>query len=218
MGKLSSSCGVLAPCLGPPCADTAPLDEATVEAMCLSFSLPGEDSVALVTPGAPADDTVRLGDLGAYVQGVLEVTLRSGVRWQVGALREGLHDVVPAGALGLFTEEELASMIGGVGSALGNDPQEILEAIACDHGYTRGASRGPGWLLCVSCGCGGRPPRWLPHTCKDDSTKLILRGCGAACREPSGALAGGDPGGDDAGGAEELPHVLHGQPLPAAGG
>ncbi|EWM23921.1 ubiquitin-protein ligase, partial [Nannochloropsis gaditana] len=139
--------------------ESADADE-RVSALCLTFCLPGEPEIGLLGPsGVPVKPGVEglrsdggLGEdvtrqnLGLYVQRVLQVGLREAVRPQVTAMLTGLQDIVPTGALWVFTEEEIMAMVGGVGSEMGKDPEEILEALACDHGYTRG-SQAVRWLV-----------------------------------------------------------------------
>lgn len=125
--------------------------------LCLTFCLPGHPSIGLTSSSrnfitAVASDQendeedVTSTNLPLYIQRVLQASLTETVSPQITSLLAGLSDVLMPASLRIFTREEIMAMIAGVGSEMGEDPEEILEAISCDHGYTRG-SQAVRWLV-----------------------------------------------------------------------
>ncbi len=94
--------------------ETSPIEAADVE---LSFAVDDNDfgttrTVELVAGGA--DLLVTEANKRDYVRLVVEHRLVGCVRAQLDAFVRGLHDVVPADALGLFDERELELLISGL--------------------------------------------------------------------------------------------------------
>ena len=110
-----------------------------MEDLCLTFSLPGAETVPLRHKSEyDADEVVTGQTLPLYVQRVLQVTLEEGVRPQVQAMLEGLHEVVPPGALKIFTENELMAMIAGQGAGRSRFRDSRVVASACATADWRG--------------------------------------------------------------------------------
>lgn len=112
----------------------------------LDFTLPGEPNVELCEGGAERD--VGIDDLEEYVQAVLNLVLRDGVRAQVEAFRKGFSEVLPVHHLRAFTPEELDVLFNGSREAWERDA--IVESLKFDHGYTR-SSGAVGFLLGIMC-------------------------------------------------------------------
>ena len=112
----------------------------------LDFTLPGEPNVELCEGGAERD--VGIDDLEEYVQAVLDLVLRDGVRAQVEAFRKGFSEVLPVHHLRAFTSEELDVLFNGSRDAWERDA--IVESLKFDHGYTR-SSGAVGFLLGIMC-------------------------------------------------------------------
>ena len=112
----------------------------------LDFTLPGEPTVELCEGGAERD--VGIDDLEEYVQAVLNLVLRDGVRAQVEAFRKGFSEVLPVHHLRAFTPEELDLLFNGSRDAWERDA--IVESLKFDHGYTR-SSGAVGFLLGIMC-------------------------------------------------------------------
>jgi len=131
--------------------------------LCLTFCLPGHPSIGLLSPSkstaaAEEDEDVTSTNLALYIQRVLQVGLHQAVSPQISSLLTGLSDMLSPESLWVFTGEEVMAMIAGVGSEMGDDPDEILEALACDHGYTRG-SQAVRWLVEILAGMEGEEQR-----------------------------------------------------------
>ena len=112
----------------------------------LDFTLPGEPSVELCERGAKRD--VGIDDLEEYVQAVLDLVLRDGVRAQIDAFRKGFSEVLPAHHLRAFSPEELDVLFNGSRDVWERDA--IVESLKFDHGYTR-SSGAVGFLLSIMC-------------------------------------------------------------------
>lgn len=134
--------------------------------LCLTFCLPGHPSIGLVSHSTAAvtsdqeeeEEDVTSTNLPLYIQRVLQASLHETVSPQITSLLAGLSDMLVPASLGIFTGEEVMAMIAGVGSEMGEDPEEILEAISCDHGYTRG-SQAVRWLVEILAGMEGKEQR-----------------------------------------------------------
>ena len=112
----------------------------------LDFTLPGEPSIELCEGGAQRD--VGIDDLEEYVQAVLDLMLRDGVRAQIDAFRKGFSEVLPAHHLRAFSPEELDVLFNGSRDVWERDA--IVESLKFDHGYTR-SSGAVGFLLSIMC-------------------------------------------------------------------
>ncbi|KAL3642546.1 E3 ubiquitin-protein ligase upl4 [Castilleja foliolosa] len=101
-----------------------------IEDLCLDFTLPGYPDYALVS------DTkmVNLNNLDEYVTLVVDATTKSGIVRQVEAFKSGFDQVFPIGHLEVFTEEEIERLL--CGEHVPWNPDELLDHIKFDHGYT----------------------------------------------------------------------------------
>ena len=104
-----------------------PIDE-----LFLSFVLPGDDTYELQNSGA--DVTVTSKNAAAYVQGVYDALLDSGVVEQMAAFREGFNQIFPLKYLGIFYEDEIEAILCGDAKETWT-PESLTAAIKCDHGY-----------------------------------------------------------------------------------
>ncbi|GAB2272343.1 E3 ubiquitin-protein ligase upl4 [Dionaea muscipula] len=103
-----------------------------IEDLCLDFTLPGYPDYVL----ADGDDhtLVSIDNLGEYISLVLDATLRTGISRQVEAFKSGFNQVFPINHLHIFTEEELERILCGENNSW--MPNELLDNIKFDHGYT----------------------------------------------------------------------------------
>lgn len=83
---------------------------ATIEDMSLDFTLPGYPSIELMPNGANV--SVTIDNVEKYVDGVIEYTLRKGIRRQLEAFEQGFSKVFPFPALRAFTPDELCMLFG----------------------------------------------------------------------------------------------------------
>ena len=95
-------------------ADTTDLvvDGVKLEDLCLDFTLPGFPNIELEVNGSHTRVTIE--NVDSYLDGVIDMTLGSGVRQQVEAFRTGFSKVFPYSALSAFTPDELVSLFGKV--------------------------------------------------------------------------------------------------------
>lgn len=95
-------------------ADTTDLavDGVKLEDLCLDFTLPGFPNIELEVNGSHKRVTIE--NVDSYLDGVIDMTLGSGVRQQVDAFRTGFSKVFPYSALSAFTPDELVSLFGKV--------------------------------------------------------------------------------------------------------
>lgn len=106
---------------------------ASVDDLCLSFTLPGYTDIELVAGGA--EQTVTLPRLGEYLDRVVALTLRDGVRPQMQAFLAGFNVVVPASKLALFSAGELDRVFCGLRFHPW-DQAELAAACRAEHGFT----------------------------------------------------------------------------------
>eukprot|EP00049_Salpingoeca_infusionum_P012606 m.231701 g.231701 ORF g.231701 m.231701 type:complete len:1644 (+) comp15223_c0_seq1:314-5245(+) len=109
------------------------LNDCAIEDLCLEFSLPGYPDVALA--GMDPSTPVTLDNLQQFIDGVVDVTLNSGIEDSIEALLEGFDAIFPARELSIFTVDEIQLCISG--SA--NEPWDLemlKHAIKADHGFT----------------------------------------------------------------------------------
>uniref|UniRef100_A0A7S3MRM0 HECT-type E3 ubiquitin transferase n=1 Tax=Fabrea salina TaxID=342563 RepID=A0A7S3MRM0_9CILI len=102
---------------------------AQIEDLCLSFTLPGYDSVPL----KKTKETVTLENLEEYLKLVVEHTLLQVPQAQ--AFRKGLETLFPSNLLETFLEEEIEDFICG-GSHEKWDLETLKAQVVPAHGYT----------------------------------------------------------------------------------
>ena len=88
------------------------VQDSTIDALALDFTLVGYDSIELVENGSNISLTIDNVEL--YIQKVLDFTLGSGVQRQIQAFRAGFSQVFPYSALRSFTPSELVMLFGRV--------------------------------------------------------------------------------------------------------
>ena len=149
---------------------------AAVEDLCLTFTLPGDDTFELMPGGAEVAVTVE--NLGDYVAAVVDASVGGGISRQLDAFRSGLADVLPPAALGMFTEPEIDRMLCGQGQAW--TPELLGECMTYDHGYN---AQSPPIKALVEVMCGYGP----------EEQRAFLRFVTGAPRLPPGGLAALQP-------------------------
>ncbi|KAH6629023.1 thyroid hormone receptor interactor 12 [Boeremia exigua] len=105
--------------------------DCTVDDLALDFTLPGYPAIELIENGAHI--AVNIGNVGLYVDRVLDLTLGSGVKRQIDAFGAGFSEVFPYSALRAFTPDELVMLFGR------NDEdwslETLMDSIKADHGF-----------------------------------------------------------------------------------
>lgn len=107
------------------------IDGAKIEDLCLTFVVPGVDSMELVKGGS--DVAVTAVNLREYVDTVIDACVGSGVAAYFESVRAGLEEVFPLVRLKMFSESELDAIICGEGERW--TPEMLTECITFDHGY-----------------------------------------------------------------------------------
>ncbi len=107
------------------------IDGAKIEDLCLTFVVPGVDSMELVKGGS--DVAVTAVNLREYVDTVIDACVGSGVAAYFESVRAGLEEVFPLARLKMFSESELDAIICGEGERW--TPEMLTECITFDHGY-----------------------------------------------------------------------------------
>ena len=121
------------------------VDGCPVEDLCLDFTLPGSPDIELCPGGR--DTAVTSYNVGAYVAGVLDLTMGSGVRQQLAEVRAGVDEVFDILKIGVFEARELGLLLcGGAAAANTWTVEYLAEAIHFDHGYTK-KGEVPRWLM-----------------------------------------------------------------------
>ncbi|KNC84223.1 hypothetical protein SARC_03555 [Sphaeroforma arctica JP610] len=108
------------------------LNGATVEDLCLDFTIPGYPDIELIPGGA--DQTVDIHRLGQYIRLVVKTILVDSVAQQMEAFRSGFDEVISLTALKGFTPNELALMLFGAEEKW--DVETLAANTKPDHGYT----------------------------------------------------------------------------------
>ncbi|KAJ1270393.1 hypothetical protein BS78_06G049000 [Paspalum vaginatum] len=105
---------------------------ATIEDLCLDFTLPGYPDYVLKEGGESV--VVNIYNLEEYISLVVDATVKSGIARQVEALKAGFNQVFDISALQIFSPQELDYLICGRRELW--EPETLLEHIKFDHGYT----------------------------------------------------------------------------------
>ncbi|TPX62066.1 hypothetical protein PhCBS80983_g00610 [Powellomyces hirtus] len=121
-------------------SSSATVRGASIEDLCLDFTLPGYPEIELCPGGK--DVAVTASNVRAYVESVVEMTVGTGVAKQIKAFRTGFDAVFPATDLASFSVQELAVLVGGTGDEDDDkegggtwSAQSLREAIRTDHGF-----------------------------------------------------------------------------------
>ncbi|RKO92921.1 hypothetical protein BDK51DRAFT_19836 [Blyttiomyces helicus] len=107
--------------------------DASIDDLCLDFTLPGHSTVELVPGGR--DRAVTIDTVEDYVDAVVEMTVGEGVRRQVEAFRKGFDRVFPVEDLRSFSVQEMAILVGGSEDEDWSY-ETLMDSIKADHGYT----------------------------------------------------------------------------------
>ncbi|KAG8364405.1 hypothetical protein BUALT_Bualt19G0125400 [Buddleja alternifolia] len=105
---------------------------ASVEDLCLDFSLPGYPEYVL----KPVNENVRvdIGSLGDYVSLVVDATVGTGIMRQMEAFRSGFNQVFDISTLQIFSPNELDYLLCGRRELW--KAESLADHIKFDHGYT----------------------------------------------------------------------------------
>lgn len=107
------------------------VDGVRVEDLSLDFTLPGYPGIELTADGSNVPLTID--NVDQYVDGVIDMTLGSGVRRQVDAFRSGFSQVFPFSALRAFTPNELVMLFGRAEEDW--SIETLMDSIKADHGF-----------------------------------------------------------------------------------
>lgn len=108
------------------------LDEASVEDLCLDFTLPGFPDVSLVPNGR--EQNVDIWNLQEWIQEVIHVMLEASVQKQINAFKQGFSQLIPLEALHVFSVDELEEVL--CGSLQDWNLSVLIDGTICDHGYS----------------------------------------------------------------------------------
>jgi E3 ubiquitin-protein ligase TRIP12 len=117
---------------------------APIEALCLDFTLPGNDAHELLPHGA--DIPVTLENLDQWVCLVCNALVKVPLDSMARGIRSGMSCVFDPGILDLFSTDEFTIMLCGMPKSAWS--VDDLENIKTDHGYSRD-SIAVEWLLSI---------------------------------------------------------------------
>ncbi|KAL0365666.1 UNVERIFIED_CONTAM: E3 ubiquitin-protein ligase UPL3 [Sesamum angustifolium] len=103
---------------------------ASIEDLCLDFSLPGYPEYVL----RPGDANVDASSLEDYVSLVVDATVGTGILRQMEAFRSGFNQVFDISTLQIFTPNELDYLLCGRRELW--KAESLADHIKFDHGYT----------------------------------------------------------------------------------
>ncbi|KAK4424057.1 E3 ubiquitin-protein ligase UPL3 [Sesamum alatum] len=103
---------------------------ASIEDLCLDFSLPGYPEYIL----KPGDENVDINSLGDYVSLVVDATVGTGIMRQLEAFRSGFNQVFDLSTLQIFSPNELDYLLCGRRELW--KAESLADHIKFDHGYT----------------------------------------------------------------------------------
>jgi E3 ubiquitin-protein ligase TRIP12 len=86
-------------------------DASAVESLMLEFTLPGYPDIELLPSGA--DIPVTLSNLSKYIDLVVDITVGSGISFQIGKFREGFNRFIPIDCFACFSSIEILRIFGG---------------------------------------------------------------------------------------------------------
>ncbi|GER55234.1 E3 ubiquitin-protein ligase UPL3 [Striga asiatica] len=103
---------------------------ASIEDLCLDFSLPGYPEYIL----KPGSENVDISNLGDYVSFVVDATVETGILRQIEAFRSGFNQVFDIASLQIFSPDELDYLLCGRRELW--KAESLVDHIKFDHGYT----------------------------------------------------------------------------------
>ncbi|CAA0807744.1 E3 ubiquitin-protein ligase UPL3 [Striga hermonthica] len=103
---------------------------ASVDDLCLDFSLPGYADYILIS----GDENVDISSLGNYVSRVVDATVGTGIMRQMEAFRSGFNQVFDISTLTIFSPNELDQLLCGCRELW--KAESLVDHIKFDHGYT----------------------------------------------------------------------------------
>ncbi|GMI73373.1 KAKTUS, UBIQUITIN-PROTEIN LIGASE 3 [Hibiscus trionum] len=103
---------------------------ASIEDLCLDFTLPGYPDYILKT----GDETVDINNLEEYISLVVDATVKTGITRQMEAFRAGFNQVFDIASLQIFTPQELDYLLCGRRELW--EAETLADHIKFDHGYT----------------------------------------------------------------------------------
>jgi len=152
-------------------------DGDTIQSLCLSFTVPGNDDLELVDAGVTVE--VTAANALQYVCSVVRYVLVTGVQRQVQSFLGGYSEVLDVASLLLFEPTEMELLMCGP-SFEPWDREFLVRATRCDHGFSH-ESEAVGYLL-----------RFLSELGGEDQRRFLLFATGSPAL-PVGGLLGLHP-------------------------
>ncbi|CAA6655990.1 unnamed protein product [Spirodela intermedia] len=100
---------------------------ASIEDLCLNFTLPGYPEYILKEG---EENTVDINNLEEYISLLVDATVKTGISRQMEAFRAGFNQVFDIASLQIFSPDELDYLL------CGHRAETLLDHIKFDHGYT----------------------------------------------------------------------------------
>ena len=111
--------------------DSLTIKGARLEDLMLDFTLPGYSNIELIKGGS--NMPVTLDNVQNYIDRVLDVSLRQGVRKQIEAFQAGFSQVFSYSSLQAFTPDELVMLFGRVEEDW--SMETLMDSVKADHGF-----------------------------------------------------------------------------------
>eukprot|EP00210_Caulerpa_lentillifera_P003510 g3349.t1 len=111
------------------------IDGASLEDICLPFTLPGYDDYPLSGLLLKSEtEFVHDGNLQSYINSVVNGTLQAGIDAQMKAFKDGFQSVLPLEMLEIFYDDELDLLLRGSQGCW--TIEELSESVHFSHGYS----------------------------------------------------------------------------------
>lgn len=147
-----------------------------IEDLFLEFILPGYPDYHIDL--SAESKMVDMSNLEEYVMFIIDATMKSGISRQIEAFKLGFDEVFPIRHIQIFSEEELEHLLCGEHDIC--KPNELLDHIKFDHGYTASSLAAIHLLEII-------------QEFDREQQRLFLRFVTGAPRLPSGGLAALNP-------------------------
>ncbi|KAJ1555410.1 Ubiquitin fusion degradation protein 4 [Nowakowskiella sp. JEL0078] len=108
--------------------------DASIDDLCLDFTLPGKANIELVANGANIAVTVH--NIPEYINAIADLVVGAGVSRQIDAFKRGFNKVFPVTDLRCFSVQELGVLVSGAENEDWSK-ETIMESIKADHGFNQ---------------------------------------------------------------------------------
>ncbi|KAJ3124563.1 Ubiquitin fusion degradation protein 4 [Nowakowskiella sp. JEL0407] len=106
--------------------------DATLDDLCLDFTLPGNPEIELIEKGPTVPVTIH--NVSEYISRTVDLVVGSGVSRQIEEFKKGFNRVFLVSDLRCFSVQELGVLVAGAENEDWSQ-EAISEAIKADHGY-----------------------------------------------------------------------------------